>query len=135
MEQFLLLAAFVIVPGSLLALTLVLRSRERMRLLDVVRSTAEQGHPLAADVVRALPRGRRSKAPIPERDYRRGVLLVAVASALALLGFCAYVFASTVMDEGALAVGVAVAAFGAIPGCIGAALIVLSRAGRNTPID
>ena len=134
MEQFLLLVAFVVIPGGLFALTLVLRSRERMRLLDVVRSTAEQGHPLAADVVRALPRGHRSKVPMPERDYRRGVLLVAMASGIALLGFCAYVFASS-LDEDGLAVGIAVAAFGAIPGCIGAALIVLSRADRNTRVD
>jgi hypothetical protein len=127
------LLAFVGVPGGLFALTLVLRSRERLRLLDIVRSTAEQGHPLSADVVGVLRRGR-SPVPTPERDYRRGMLLVAIASGIALLGFCVYVFATS-FDQNGLAVGVAVAAFGALPGCVGAALILLSRSGRTTRID
>jgi hypothetical protein len=133
MSLVLQLLAFVGVPGGLLALTMVLRSRERMRLLEVVQNAAAQGHALPADVVRALPRGR--PGPSPERDYRRGVLLVAIAAGVALLGFCAYVFASTLTGESGLAVGVAVAAFGAIPGAVGTALIVLSRAGRNARVD
>jgi hypothetical protein len=127
------LVAFVGVPGALLALTLILRSRERIHLLDVVRSTAEHGHPLTADVVMSLRRGR--PPATPDRDYRRGVLLVAVASAIALIGFCAYVFAVSMASDSALGVGTAIAAFGAIPGCIGTALIVLSRTGRDARVD
>jgi hypothetical protein len=123
------LLAFVGVPGGLFALTLVLRSRERMRLLDIVRSTAEHGHPLSPDVVGVLRRGRSAmptERDYRRRDYRRGVLLVAMGSGLALIGFCAYVFATS-FEQNGLALGVAIAAFGALPGCIGAALIVLSR--------
>jgi hypothetical protein len=133
MDLFLQLLAFVGVPGGLLALSLVLRSRERIRLLDVVRSAAEQGHPLPADVVGMLRR--RSWAAIPGRDYRRGVVLVAWAAAIALTGFAAYVSAASFEAEGAVAIGISIAALGALPGCIGAALIVLSRAARTTRVD
>jgi hypothetical protein len=130
--MFFQLLAFVGVPAGLFALTLVLRSRERMRLLDVVRSTAEQGHPLSAEVIGTLRRGRQSATP--ERDYRRGVLLLAIGSAIALIGFCAYVFATS-FEENGLAIGIAIAGFGALPGCLGAALVLLSRTGRITRVD
>jgi hypothetical protein len=133
MDLLLQLLAFVGVPAGLYALTLVLRSRERMRLLDIVRSTTEQGHPLPPELVDALRHGRALASP--DRDYRRGLQLVAMASAIALIGFCGYVFTSSVDEENAVAVGIGIAALAAIPGCIGIALIVLSRASRKTRND
>ncbi len=68
--------------------------------------------------------------PTPQRDFRLGVLLIACAAAIAAIGGCVFI---AVASEGgpAFAIGVSIAAAGAIPGCFGAALVILSRGDKR----
>ncbi|MGZ6013994.1 MAG: DUF6249 domain-containing protein [Caulobacteraceae bacterium] len=119
----------LIVPGLVFMFTAFLRSRERMRLLDVILQTSQSGSPVSPDLLRALPGGR--DIPTPQLDFRRGVMLIAVGLAVATVGLCVYFAVATSGGEGAIAWGVLIAAFGAIPACIGAALVILSREARG----
>ena len=115
----------LIVPGIVFMFSNILRMRERMRVLDVVQVAVQGGNPLSPEMVRALPGGGHM-FPTPQRDFRLGVLLVACGAAIATIGLCVFV-AVTAEGGPAVAVGVSIAAAGAIPGCIGAALVILSR--------
>jgi hypothetical protein len=120
----------LIVPAIVFMLSNVLRSRERMRVLQVVLASVQGGSPLSVEMVQALPGGNQV-FPTPQRDFRLGVLLIAVGAAIVTIGICTF-FA--IFSEGggpAIAVGVSIAAAGAIPACIGAALIILSRGDKR----
>lgn len=119
-------------PAGIIALALLFRHRERLRVLDVVDAAAERQQPLSPDLVRALPG---VKGPTANADLRRGSLLIASGVAIVLIGVCALVGVATSAGEGAVAVGVGVAAVGAIPLCIGIALVFLSRTERASAID
>ena len=119
----------LIVPGVVFMFTALLRSLERMRLLNVVLQTSQNGSPLTAELLHALPGGR--EIPAPQLDLRRGVMLIAVGLALAAIGLCVYLAVATNGGEGAIAWGVMIAALGAIPVCVGVALVVLSREDRS----
>jgi hypothetical protein len=116
------------VPGAVFITSGWLRAQERLRILDVVRALAEQDKPLSAEIIQALPGG--VAASTPQRDLRRGVMLIAVGLSFALLGLAAFTGLRSFAVSGAVAAGVGIAAIGAIPLCIGAALIYLSRADR-----
>jgi hypothetical protein len=115
----------LVVPGLVIVITAYLRSRERMRLLDVILQTSQSGHPVSPELLRTLPGGR--ELPAPQVDFRRGVMLIAIGVALAMIGVCVYFAIASAHGEGSLAWALSVAAVGAIPGCIGVALVVLSR--------
>jgi hypothetical protein len=115
-------------PTAVVVLALYFRHRERLRVLEVVDAAAERQQPLSPELVRALPG---VKTPTSSVDLRRGVLLIAIGAGLVLIGLCALVGVATSGGEGAVAVGVGIAAVGAIPLCIGAALVFLSRADRD----
>jgi len=106
-----------------------MRYRERMRVLDVVQVAVQGGNPLSPEMVKALPGGGHM-FPTPQRDFRLGVLLIACGAAIAAIGLCVFI---AVTSEGgpAVAVGVSIAAAGAIPACIGAALVILSRSEKR----
>ncbi|HEY8574209.1 DUF6249 domain-containing protein [Phenylobacterium sp.] len=114
-------------PAAIIVLALWFRHRERLRVLQVVEDAAQRQQPLSPELVRALPG---VKAPTANVDLRRGVMLIAVGIALVLIGLCALVGVATSGGQGAIAVGVGIGAVGAIPLCIGIALVFLSRADR-----
>ncbi len=118
------------VPAAVLLISAWFRSQERLRLLDVVRELAEEDRPLSTEVLQVLPGGRGSISP--QRDLRRGVMLVSIGAGFVVLGLLAF-FGNLhgTKDFGAsVAIGTIVAAVGAIPICVGAALIFLSRVDR-----
>jgi hypothetical protein len=121
----------LIVPGLVFMFTAFLRSRERTRLLDVILATSQSGNPVPAELVRSLPGGRDRDIPIPQLDFRRGVMLIAIGVALAAIGLCVYLAVASNGGDGAVAWGVMIAAFGAIPACVGVALVILSREDRG----
>ena len=121
----------LIVPGLVFMFTAYLRSRERMRLLNVVLATCQSGHPVPAEQVNSLPGARARDIPAPQLDFRRGVILIAIGLALAAIGLCVYLAVFTNGGDGAIAWGVMIAAFGAIPVSVGAALVILSREDRG----
>jgi hypothetical protein len=131
----------VVVPfiifGSALAVILMpiyWRTMERKRVLEAVRDMANGGTPMSPDLVASLLAPMQQQ-PIPNRlrDIRRGVVLLALALAMAIIGFVAYVIAAnTGGGREAVAVGSGVAAVGAIPGCVGLAFLIL---GLNQKAD
>ena len=119
----------LIVPGIVFMFSNLIRLRERMRVLDIVHAAALGGSPLTAEVLMALPSGGHM-LPTPQRDFRLGVLLIAVGAAIATIGLCVFI-AVTAEGGPAVAVGVSIAAAGAIPACVGAALVILSRSDKR----
>ena len=115
----------LIVPGIVFMFSNLIRFSERMRVLRVVQIAVQGGNPLSPEMIKALPGGGHM-LPTPQRDFRLGVLLIACGAAIAAIGLCVFI---AVTSEGgpAVAIGVSIAAAGAIPGCIGAALVILSR--------
>lgn len=75
---FLMIAAIVILPGYL-------RSKERQKIQDTLRVAYEKGQPVPPEVLEAMTRDIKP-AVSPYRDVRRGVILLAVAAALAAIG-------------------------------------------------
>jgi len=119
----------LIVPGIVFMFSNLVRMRERMRVLDIVHAAALGGNPLTPEMLKALPGGGHM-FPTPQRDFRLGVLLIACGAAIAAIGLCVFI---AVTSEGgpALAIGVSIAAAGAIPACIGVALVILSRGDKR----
>jgi len=112
---FAMIAAIVLVPGYY-------RSREKERLHETLRLAYEKGQPVPPEMIEALQLDR-PRAPQPDRDLRRGIILLCTASAIV-------VFALTVgqlhdHDADGFA---AVAAF---PGFIGLGYIAFWLASRR----
>jgi hypothetical protein len=116
-------------PTIVLVTGLWMRSRERMRILDIVQKLAEADKPLSVEVLQVLPGG--AKPSAPQRDLRRGVMLVAIGAAFGVLGLCGFAgLPAFAPGSGNIGAGVGIAAIGALPFCIGCAFIYLSRADR-----
>jgi hypothetical protein len=115
-------------PAGVVIAALWFRHQERLRVLQVVEASAAKDHPLSPEMINALP-GAKSRPA--NADLRRGVLMLALGVAIVLVGICALVGVATTAGEGAVAIGVGIAAVGAIPLCLGAALIFLSHSDRN----
>jgi len=122
------------VPAGLVAALAWFRMIERLRLQDLVRALAERQQPLSADMVRTLA-GTGFSAPPRERDRRRGVMLASIGVALATLGLLAFIGLWSSGVDVAVAVGVILAGVGAIPGCVGAGYVILSRDEREDGDD
>ena len=121
------------VPAGMIVGLSWLRLAERLRLLDVVRAAAEAQQPMSAQAIAALS-GSFTARP-RERDRRRGVMLASIGAAMAILGLLTFVgLASSGMD-GAVAFGVVLAGIGAIPGCLGAGYVILSRSETEAADD
>jgi hypothetical protein len=128
MKDGFLFLGFVGAPAGLFLATIYLRWRLRMRLLEIVRGCAEQGKPLDAAAIGELLA--RPFVTQPERDYRRGVMLLGVAAAIVLIAGCVFVLAWNLGAPEALSIGSGIAALAALPGCIGVGLLVLARRNR-----
>jgi hypothetical protein len=74
---FAMIAAIVLVPGWL-------RSREKERLHETLRLAYEKGQPVPPEMIEALQTDK--ARPAPDRDLRRGVIMLAVAAALVVVG-------------------------------------------------
>ena len=134
MEQAMMLLAGLGVPAGLVAALAWFHLIERLRLQDLVRTLAERQQPLTAEMVRTLA-GRGFSAPPRERDRRRGVMLASIGVALATLGLLAFIGLWSSGVDVAVAVGVILAGVGAIPGCVGAGYVILSRDEREDGDD
>jgi len=114
---FAMIAALVIVPRYL-------KSQERLRLQDTLRSAIEKGQPLPAEVVEAISSDARSKPPpSPQRDLRTGIVWLGVAVGLAVFGW-----AIGYEEPDATYPMLGIAAF---PGFIGLAFIIIALVGHR----
>ncbi|HEX6860172.1 MAG TPA: DUF6249 domain-containing protein [Caulobacteraceae bacterium] len=102
---FAMIAAIVLVPGYL-------RTREKERLHETLRIAYEKGQPVPPEMIEALQTEKpRPVVAQPDRDLRRGIILLCVAAAI-------LVFAVTIGDFYDHD-GYALAAVAAFPGFMG----------------
>jgi len=74
---FAMIAAIVIMPGWF-------RSREKERLHETLRLAYEKGQPVPPEMIEALQTDK--ARPAPDRDLRRGIILLCLAAAIAVFG-------------------------------------------------
>ena len=81
---FAMIAALVIVPRYF-------RSIERQKMADTLRVAIDKGQPLPTEVIEAMSSNVRSPGlpPSPQRDLRTGVIWVAVALGMIVIGLVA----------------------------------------------
>jgi len=122
------LAAIIIGPRFL-------RSRDRDKLHETLRIAYEKGQPVPPEMIDALVNDeRRTPAfvPTPDRDFRRGLVLVFIGLGFAAAAYALYLGISVFSDTGAWITGECVAAVGAVPGFIGLAYLLLWLAKRGS---
>jgi hypothetical protein len=122
------LAAIIIGPRYL-------RSRDRARLHETLRIAYEKGQPVPPELIEALISDNNTKSPAlptPDRDFRRGLVLVFIGLGFALAGYALYLGIGVYDDDAAWITAECVAAVGAIPGLIGLAYLVLWLVKRNS---
>ena len=128
----------LIVFGFLAAVILgprYLRSRERDKLHETLRMAYEKNQPVPPELVDALineERNRPTLVPTPDRDFRRGLVLVFIGLGFAAAAYALYLGISVFSDTGAWITAECVAAGGAIPGFIGVAYLLLWLAKRGS---
>jgi hypothetical protein len=124
---FAMIAAIVLLPGYL-------RSQDRARMHETLRIAYEKGQPVPPELIEAL---QRNVAPrvisTPERDLRMGIVLVAVGLGFAGLGYGLWYGLMSVNEIAAYVSGGSTAGFGAIPGFVGVAYLILWATRRNAP--
>ncbi len=105
-----MIAAIVIVPRYF-------KSKERQQLQETIRAAIQNGQPLPPDVIEAMTRDVKPAAS-PTRDLRVGIIWLALAAALGVIGVL-----NLMNDESD---GATIAwCFAAIPGFIGLAFVAL----------
>jgi len=105
--------AAVVAPAILLGVFFWLRFRARREMQDTIRIALDKGHELSPELIDRLGH---PKAP-KDRDFRLGIIWVAVAIGLALFGFA-------VPEEEATQPLLGIAAF---PFVIGMAYLILNK--------
>jgi hypothetical protein len=124
---FAMIAAIVLVPGYL-------RSQDRARMHETLRIAYEKGQPVPPELIEALQRNVAPKViSTPERDLRRGIVLIAVGLGFAGLGYGLWYGLMSVNEIAAYVTGGSTAGAGAIPGFIGVAYLILWATRRNAP--
>jgi len=110
-----------------------LRSRDRQKLYDLMRTAYEKGQPVPPELIASLTAEEPEASPSPtqDRDLRRAVVLMAVGLGLAGLGLGLGWGISFASDIGGAVTGGIIAGIGAIPGFIGLAYLILWLVGRR----
>lgn len=115
--MFVMIAVIVVVPRYL-------QSLERRRMADALRAAIEKGQTLPPEMINLLTTDVRARpTPSPQRDLRRGLIMLAIALGLVVMGL---VIGQDEPDATYPFIGIA-----AIPGFIGLALVAISRIGKD----
>jgi Na+/H+ antiporter NhaD/arsenite permease-like protein len=119
----------ILVPISLFAMIAIivvapryLKSLERQKMAETLRAAIEKGQPLPPEMINVLTADAKPP-PSPQRDLRRGVILLGVALGLVAMGL---IIGLSEPDATYPTIGIA-----AIPAFIGLALIAISRIGKD----
>jgi len=111
-----------------------LRYRDRGRLHETLRIAYEKGQPVPPELIEALQSNVAPKQEsTPDRDLRQGLVLVAVGLGFAGLGYGLWYGLMSVSEIAAYISGGSTAGFGAIPGLIGVAYLILWATRRKSP--
>ena len=121
------LAAVILVP-------VYLRYRDRGRLHETLRIAYEKGQPVPPELIEALQSNVAPARPsTPDRDLRRGIVLVAWGLGFAGLGYGLWYGLMSTSEIAAYISGGITAGVGAIPGLIGVAYLILWATRRKQP--
>jgi hypothetical protein len=131
------------IPALVILAPSWLRARERHRILQALTAASDRGTVLPPEHIAALLAGvhqvQRAMRPVrplqPDhvRDARRGIVLVAFALSLMLIGLAASrLVAAGGAQQWAWPTFFLIASIGAIPGMIGLAYVLLSRYARRS---
>lgn len=112
---FVMVAVIVVAPRYL-------KSLERQKMAEALRAAIEKGQPLPPEMISVLTADVKPP-PSPQRDLRRGMILLAVALALVVMGL--------LVGQGEPDATYPMIGLAAIPGFIGLAFIAMSRLGRD----
>jgi hypothetical protein len=121
MEEFIPIFGIFAVFGSLVAIVIgpgLVKARERREVQLTVRAALDKGQPLPPEVIEVLSRDIAQNLSSRTKDLRRGVLTLAAAAGISLLGY-----AIGMEEDKTLYPMLGVAA---IPAMIGLAFVVLS---------
>lgn len=125
---------FWLFVASIILVPIYLRHRDRDRMHETLRIAFEKGQPVPPELIAAL---QSNVAPrvvsTPERDLRRGVVLIAVGLGFCGLGYGIWYGLMSVNEIAAYTSGASTAGVGAIPGLIGLAYLLLWATRRNQP--
>lgn len=117
------IALFVMIT-VILVVRRYLQSLERRKMAETLSAAIEKGQSLPTALVEVLTADARPRpAPSPESDLRRGVILLAIAVGMVVMGL--------VIGQGEPDATYPLIGMAAIPGFIGLALIAMARIGRN----
>jgi hypothetical protein len=83
-EEILIPIAFFAMVAAIVIVPMYYRTREKERLHDTLRMAYEKGQPVPPEMIEALQTDKAK--PAPERDLRRGIILMCIAAALIFLG-------------------------------------------------
>ena len=112
--------------GSVILVPIYLRHRDRTQMQETLRVAMEKGQSLPTDLVTALQNSVAAKTmPTREGDLRRAIVLIAVGLGFCALGYGLWFGLMSVDDTAAYITGASTAGFGAIPGLIGVAYLIL----------
>ncbi|MGH7016128.1 MAG: DUF6249 domain-containing protein [Caulobacteraceae bacterium] len=121
---------FFIWLGAVIIVPVWLKSRDRARMHETLRTAYEKGQPVPPELIAALqqsspPWSGAGSAPTAEHDLRRGLVLVAVGLGLCAVGWGLWFGLWNASAIAANITGGVVAGVGAIPGLIGVAYLIL----------
>lgn len=122
MQEFIPIAFFIMI-GAIVIVPNWLKSRERKEMQATLRSAIDKGQPLPPEVVESITKDNVKPPATAARDLRTGVILLAVAGGLAIMGYA--------LSFNEMHAFYAVSGAAAIPGMIGLAFIVLSFFNKN----
>ncbi|HZZ88156.1 MAG TPA: DUF6249 domain-containing protein [Caulobacteraceae bacterium] len=130
--------AMAIIVLGVTVLPRYIKSRERTKLYEVMRTAYEKGQPVPPELIASLTSepaepdtSGYTRASGADRDLRRALVLIAVGLGLGLLGLALGSGIGVVSRIGGAVTGGAIAGAGAIPAFIGLAYLLLYLAGRG----
>ena len=125
---------FWLFVASIILVPIYLRHRDRDRMHETLRIAFEKGQPVPPELIAALQSNVAPRVVLtPERDLRRGVVLIAVGLGFCGLGYGIWYGLMSVNEIAAYTSGASTAGIGAIPGLIGLAYLLLWATRRNQP--
>lgn len=126
---FVLLALLASLVTYCAVLPSLLRARERAKLYELLTNAQERGQALPDSLVQSLTTTPELR---PDRDHRRGIVLLAVAAGLVLMALCVYGMTLPYSPRDALPSAIAVAGLACIPAAVGVAFLLLNATGKKT---
>lgn len=124
---------FWVVLAGIILVPVYLKYQDRQRMHETLRIAFEKGQPVPPELIAALQSNIAPRRPsTPESDLRRAVILIALGLGFCGLGYGLWYGLMSVDDTAAYITGGCVAGFGAIPGLVGVAHLVLWASRRGT---